>query len=218
MLRPFRLLMVATLAFGVYMVFFAVPDNVRDDAAFDPAEVARHEVEAWKAAEGNQEFAIYPSVALMLREQHRFSWFRAAQASYYLSRAMYEFTDMTNRFERVMPDLEDAAAVERAWKNAEFNAGAVARAQLNGWITSRAPNPGDPNEVARITAEDYALRYGLPPGDFMATAGYRADATRVLQHTPADPDWVTIEKLLTESYRALQAALEQGRARRNASR
>jgi hypothetical protein len=52
----------------------------------------------------------------------------------------------------------------------------------------------------------------------MATAGYRADATRVLQHTPADPDWATIEKLLTESYRALQAALEQGRARRNVSR
>jgi hypothetical protein len=218
MLRPFRLLMLATLAFGAYVIFFAVPDRVRDDAAFNPAEVARYEVEAWKAADGNQEFAIYPSVALMLREQHRFSWFRAAQASYYLSRAIYEFTDMTNRFERVMPDLEGAAAVERAWKNLDFNTGAAARAQLNGWATSKAPNPGDPNEVAAIIAEDYSLRYGLPPGDFMAAAGYRGDASRLRYHTPVDPDWTAIERLLTESYRALQAALEQGRARRHTER
>ena len=210
--------MVATLAFGAYLFFFAVPENVRDDAAFDPAVVARHEVEAWKAAEANQEFAIYPSVALMLREQHRFSWFRAAQASYYLSRAMYEFTDMTNRFERVMPDLEGAAAVERAWKNAEFNSGAVARAQLNGWAASKAPNQGDPGVTAGIIAEEYALRYGLPAGEFLAAAGYRGEATRLLQHTSADPDWVTMEKLLTESYRALQAALEQGRPHRDVSR
>jgi hypothetical protein len=210
--------MLATLAFGVYYFFFAVPGNVKDDTAFEPAQVAHYEVEAWKSAAGNQEFAIYPSVALMLREQHRFSWFRAMQASYYLSRAMYEFADMTNRFERVMPDLEAAAAVERAWKNADFNAGAVARAQLNGWVTTKAPNPGDPNGVAGIIAQDYALRYNLPPGDFMAAAGYRGDAARVLQHTPVDPDWLTIEKLLTESYQALQSALVQGRARRNVGR
>jgi hypothetical protein len=52
----------------------------------------------------------------------------------------------------------------------------------------------------------------------MAAAGYRGDASRLRYHTPVDPDWTAIERLLTESYRALQAALEQGRARRHTER
>jgi hypothetical protein len=84
-------------------------------------------------------------------------------------------------------------------------------------MASKAVNQADPAVDAGIIAEDYALRYGLPAGDFMAAAGYRSEASRLLRHTPVDPDWVTIEKLLTESYRALQAALEQGRTRRYVS-
>jgi hypothetical protein len=209
MLRPFRLLMLATLAFGIYMGFFAVPGSQPGLAAFDPETVAKHETDVWRSAEAGEEFAIFPSLTLKLREQHRYSWFRAAQASYFLSRATYQFVGMTNRFERVLPDLERAAAVERAWRDAEFDPAAAARAQLTWWVTAKVPNLSQTDDIAALVAEDYAVRYGRPAGDFLAAARYQAEAARVREQSEADPDWPGIEKLLIESYRALQATLEQ---------
>jgi hypothetical protein len=218
MLRPVRLVMLAALGLLVYMGFYSVPGSNASESAFDPDTMASHEVAVWQAALAHNEYAAYTNVALMQRELHRFSWFRAAQSSYHLARAVTQFVNMTNRYERVMPDLVASATIEKEYKDATFDPQAVARAELNWWITNKNPNLGSTDDVAALMAEDYALRYNARMGSFLAAARYRAEAVKLRDQGKVDPDWDSIRKLLAESYRAMKLALEQGRNRRVATR
>jgi hypothetical protein len=218
MLRPVRLVLLAALALLVYMGFFAVPGSNPSETAFDPDLTANHEVALWQAAAAHDEFSAYVSVALFQRELHRYSWFRAAQSSYYLARAVTQFTTMTNRFERVLPDLEEAAKIEKDYKGASFDSKAAARAQLNWWVTNKNSALGTTDDVAVLMAEEYAIRYNARMGNFLGATRYRAEASKVRDQAKVDPDWDTIRKLLAESYRALRVGLEQGRNRRAAER
>ena len=146
----------------------------------------------------------------MQREQHRYTWFRAVQSSYYLSRATVQFVNMNNRFERTMQDLTEAAAIEKAYTGADFNPGDAARAQLNWWVTNKKPDLGSTDAVAALMAEELGIRYGLPAGNFFAAARYRAEAAQMRDRSKVDPDWDTIRKLLAESYRAMRLAARTG--------
>ena len=218
MLRPARLFTLGLLALLGYMGFYAVPGDNRSRTAFDPDVLAEKEVAIWQAAVEHQEWAAYVNTALMQREQHRYTWFRAVQTSYYLSRATVQFVSMNNRFERTMEDLVEAAAIEKAYTGADFNPGDAARAQLNWWVTNKKPDLGSTDVVAALMAEELGIRYGLPAGNFFPAARYRAEACKVRDLSKVDPEWDTVRKLLAESYRAMRLALEQGRPRRVAVR
>ena len=86
-----RLLMAVVIGLLVYTAFFAVPPGARADGQFDPDKVAASELAVWKSAQAQDEFAVYTNLVLMLREQYRYSWFRAAQAGFYLARATTTF-------------------------------------------------------------------------------------------------------------------------------
>jgi hypothetical protein len=217
MLRPGRLVMLGLIALIGYMGFYAIPGDNPSRAAFDPDFMAKQEVSLWQAAREHQEWGAYVSTALMQREQHRYTWFRAVQSSYYLSRATVSFVTMTNRFERTMEDLTEAAAIEKAYTKAEFDPAVAARAQLNWWVTNKKQDLGTTDDVASLMAEEYGIRYGIPPGHFHVAARYRAEASKIRDEAKVDPDWDTIRKLLAESYRAMRLAIEQGRPRRAAS-
>lgn len=216
MLRPFRLLALAGLVALIYFGFFAIPGGARDDTAFDPDTLANREVEAWQAAKSRDDFATYIAVVQMLREQQRYNWFHALQAGYYLSEATGEFEGLSTRFERVLPDLETAATIERDWRNASYEPEKVARAQLNWWVTLKQPNLSTRADVPHLVAEDYGLRYGADAGEFEEAASFRAEAVKMREATKIDPDWPTIAKLLSKSNRALKVAIE--RAHRIAAR
>jgi len=216
MFRPFRLLVLGGLVALIYFGFFAIPGGARDDTAFDPDTLAEREVEVWKAAKAKDDFATYIGVVQMLREQQRYNWFHAIQAGYYLSEATGEFEGLSTRFERVLPNLEAAATIERDWRNASYQPEKVARAQLNWWVTLRQPNLSSRADVPRLVAEDYGLRYGADAGEFDEAATFRAEAVKLREATKIDPDWPTITKLLAKSNRALRTAIE--RAHRNATR
>jgi hypothetical protein len=205
-----RLLGLAVLGTLVYLVFYATPPGLRAEGRFDPEVVAEHEVAAWKALKGREEFGVYLNLMLALREHNRYSWFRAAEAAYHLGRATTAFEDMTTRYERALPDLEAAAAVEKAWTNTSSDPVAVARAQLTWWVTARMPSAGGVERVAPLVAEEYELRYRIPAGRMMDAAMRRAQATEMYTIGP-DPDWEGITLVLTESYRSLQRVLSQPR-------
>jgi hypothetical protein len=209
---PGRLVFAAVLAGCVYFGFFAVPPGPRAEGQFDPARLASSEVELWKAARGHEEFGVYMSLVSVLREQHRYSWFRAAQASYYLGRATTAFVDMRGRYEHLLPDLEDAATIERDWMQASFDPTAVARAQLTWWVTRRMPNLNSVDQIAPLIADDYALRYDVPARLVMDAAQRRATALNLAETGGLDPDWATVTSLLTESNRALQQGLSRAHA------
>jgi hypothetical protein len=212
MLRPFRLLMLAALAALVYAGFFWVPTHPAPDGAFDAGPVATHEAAAWQAVRARQDFAVYFNFVQMLRERHRYTWFRALESGFYLSRATNTFAGLHTRYERVLPDLETVAGIEKAWHKASFDPVAVARAELNWWVTRRMQNLNTVDQIAALIAEELALRYPRAGGGVVDATNLRAQAVKLLDEGGVDPDWPTITKLLTQSYRALGGALSPARA------
>jgi len=219
MFRPFRLVTIGALALAIYAGFFALPGGGRTPSGtYDADQVANYEVEAWKAAKVHNEFSVFLNMVLLLREQHQFTWFRAVQEGYYGAKALNVFSDMTGRYERIMPDLEDAADVERAAKGLSFDPAAVARAQLNWMVTARLPDLNATDQVAAMMAEDYGLRYGVRPDQVFAAAAPRAEAFKMWMAPSVEPDYPTINKLLIESHRTLRLSLQRARAPRPSQR
>jgi hypothetical protein len=207
MLRPFRLIMLAALALGTYVGFFQIPDDKPAVWDFDPAIVAKRELEAWQAGRANEEFGAFMAHVFQMRELHRYTWFRAGQTGLDMAKTSLLFADLRGRYERVLPNLEAVATVEKNWKGAAFDPAAVARAQLNWMVTARMPNLNDLNEISSQMAEDYGLRYGMRSDQLFAAAAPRAEAFKTLITSEVDPDWASILALLEQSYTALQRAL-----------
>ena len=218
MLRPFRILVLGGLALFIYSAFYALPTDDATAGMFDADKVANYEVEMWKAARVHSEFSIFLNATMMLREQHRLTWFRAAQEGYSLSRALNLFVELNSKYERVLPDLTDAAAAERAAHDLKFDPAAVARAQLTWMVTARMPNLNDTDSVAGLMAEDYGLRFRVRPDQVVAATTPRADAFKIWLAPGIEPDYTTISKLLIESHRALRLGLERARAPRSSLR
>jgi hypothetical protein len=208
MFRPGRLLTLGILAFLVYAGFFAVPGNAPGPADFDPEAVAGHEAAAWQAAMVREEFSVFVSCVLYQRELHRMSWFRAFESGMALSKAVSQVPHMTSRFERVMPQLEEVAEVERTWKGAEFDPVAVARFQTN-WIlmTRNSQQANNAQRAISEMAEELGLRFGLSSGYMQAVAADRAGAFRSVLARDASPDWPQVTRQLTRSYTTLKTTL-----------
>lgn len=210
MLRPFRLVMLAMLAAVVYGGFFWIPTAATPDGAFDAGRVAAFEAAAWQSARARQDFAVYANLVQMLREQHRYSWFRAMQSGFYLARATTTYSSMQaqSRFDRLLPDLKTAADIEKAWTKASFDPAEVAQAQVNWWaIRRRRDSTAD--RIGALIAEEYAVRYPRAGGRATDAAHLRAQAIKLVDESGVDPDWPSITEALTNSYRALGAAISQ---------
>jgi hypothetical protein len=210
MLRPFRLVMLAMLAAVVYGGFFWVPTAAAPDGAFDASRVAAFEAAAWQSARARQDFAVYANLVQMLREQHRYSWFRAMQSGFYLARATTTYSSMQaqSRFDRLLPDLTAAADIEKAWTKASFDSAEVAQAQVNWWaIRRRRDSTAD--RIGTLIAEEYAVRYPRAGGRATDAAHLRAQAIKLVDESGVDPDWPSITEALTNSYRALGTAISQ---------
>jgi hypothetical protein len=216
MFRPFRLLVLGALALFVYAAFFAVPDNKPDVDAFDADAVANYELEMWKAAKVHSELSIFLNSTMMLRDLNRMTWYRSAQEGYSASRALNGFVFLTAKYERVIPDLEDALDVEKTVKQLTFDTPAVARTQLDWLVSARLKNSDD-NEtghLASLMAEEYGARFHLRPDQVYAATAPRAEAYKTWILGGPDPDYTTIGKLLVESYRNLKIVLQRARAPR----
>lgn len=211
MFRPFRLIMLAALALVVYAGFFQVPDSKPGVGDFDPLVVTEHEIEAWQAAKAHEEVGTFIAHVLQMRELHRYSWFRAAQTGLDMGRSTSRFVDLRGRYERVLPNLEAVAMVEKEWKQASFDPAVVARTQLNWMVTARMPDLNDTNDIAAQMAEEYALRYGMRSDQMFTAAASRAQAFKLMITSTTDPDWAEISKLVEESYVALKKTLQAPR-------
>lgn len=214
MFRPFRLIMLALLALGVYAGFFQVPSDKPGVAEFDPVVVAKREVEAWQAARAHEEVGAFVAHVLQARELHRYSWFRAVQVGLDMARTTTRFVDLRARYERVLPNLEAVAEVEKGWKKLDYTSADVARMQLNWMVTARLPDLNDTNEIASQMAEEYGMRYGMRSDQMFTPAASRAQAFKLMITSTTDPDWPGITELLIESYASLQKTLQGSRTGR----
>jgi hypothetical protein len=198
--------MLAGLAAIVYAGFFWVPPAAGPDGVYDASRVAAHEVAGWQSLKARQDFAVYLNLVRMLREQHRYTWFRALESGFYLARATTTFANLNSRYERVLPDLESVANIEKAWTNAPFDPSAAAQAQLSWWVARRRKDLNTVDRIGSQIADEYALRYPRARGTGEA-AHLHAQAVKLFDESGVDPDWRAMTQLLTQSYRALGVAI-----------
>lgn len=207
MFSPGRLVTLGILALLVYLGFYAVPTSGPGAADFQPEVVARYEAAAWQAARQRNELPTIVNSILYQRELHRLSWFRAVESGLPMARSLQQFQLMLNRFERVLPQLEQVASIEQQWKDASFDPAQVARAQLNWMVMARnAAHAGNARQSVTEMAHEYSLRFGLQPGLASGAAADRALAFQLVMRD-AEPDWDQLRELLARAYGSLQAAL-----------
>jgi len=209
MFRPGRLFTFAILGAIVYFGFFSVPPGPRAADAFDPDELAKYEVAAWKAQKEKAVYTLFTSLAQFSREQNRYPWWKAGMVGFDLSRATSEFEEMRGRYERVLPDLEEAATIQKEWLNADFDPAEVARAQLNWWVQRRMPNLNSNDQIGEQMSQEYALRYEVTPDRVIGAAILRAQALEVRDEPTDKTNWPLVLRLLKESYRSLKAGLKR---------
>jgi hypothetical protein len=189
-------------------VFFATPPGPRSLRVFDPDRTAALELDMWKAYYAKEKFRLFKDLVTMLHEQNRYPWFKSVKAGFYLARAAATFGDATGDYERVLPDLERAYEIEKAWVNAGFDPKAVARAELAWWVARRIPGQNSAEQVGRLIAEENALLYEVPVERVLEASTLRAKAGRLRDDGGEQADWATVSNLLVESYRKLHAAVQ----------
>src|SRR5499425_1858276 len=157
---------IATAIVLAFVLAFALtpPRGVRSIRQFNPTRLADLEVRMWQAYYAKERSRLFLLLVTLLREQYHYSWATATVEGFHLARAAATFGDAKGGYDVVLPDLEAAYAKAKAWTGANFDANAVARAELAWWVARRQPGQNSPEQVGRLIAEEYALLYDTSPG------------------------------------------------------
>ena len=174
---------------------------------FNAVRLADLEVRMWQAYYDKERVRLFGLLVTLLHEQYHFSWATATLQGFHLARAAATFGDLKTDYDVVLPDLEAAYDKIRSWTGANFDARAVARAELAWWVARRIPGQNSPEHVGQLIAQEYALLYETSPENMTAAALLRAEAGALRDAQAGHPDWIRIARLLQESYRELAQAL-----------
>lgn len=196
-----RLFWLVTLSAVGYFGFLSVPPGPKEPGAFDPDKLGQLHYEVYKAYDSGADFGLFMGYTKMLREQNKYSWFRAADAGFHMARVMSGFRNVKSHYEQLLPDLEYVYTIERDWLGATFDPKQVAQAELNAYISVKEQLPNQQDMVAQALAQRDALRFNTSPSATLGPAALfaRAEAMR----DEPDTDWPTVLSLLTDASRAL---------------
>ena len=189
-------------------LLFIPPSGPRSMARFDPDRTAALELDMWQVYYAKQNLRLFRDLVTLQHEQYHYPWGKAIRASFHLARAAATFGNAHGDYERVLPDLERAYAIERDWMHAGFDPQSVARAELAWWVARRDPAQLDPQNVGRLIAEENAQLYAVPSERVLEASVLRARAGRLRDEGGERADWAAVASLLRESYRSLHAAVQ----------
>jgi hypothetical protein len=198
----------ALVAIGGYAVFSA-PAGPRTLRQFEPARLADLELRMWQAYYAKENVRLFALLVTMLREQYRYSWATATREAFHLARAAATFGNARSDYEQVLPDLEAGYTIAQEWLGARFDPRAVARAELAWWVARRIPGQDSPEHVGDLIADSYALLYETSADRVRKSGRLRAQAGALRDAQASAPDWVTIGRLLNQSYVALHDAVTE---------
>jgi len=183
------------------------PRGARSMREFNPPRLADLEVRMWQAYYAKERLRLFGLLVTMLHEQYHYSWATATLEGFHLARAAATFGDLRGGYDVVLPDLEAAYAKAKSWTQAEFDPGAVARAELAWWVARRVPGQNSAEQIGGLIADEYALLYETSRARVEAAALLRAQAAALRDAQAGRPDWDRIGRLLLQSYSELRSAL-----------
>ena len=183
------------------------PRGARSMREFNPPRLADLEVRMWQAYYAKERLRLFGLLVTMLHEQYHYSWATATLEGFHLARAAATFGDLRGGYDVVLPDLEAAYAKAKSWTQAEFDPGAVARAELAWWVARRVPGQNSAEQIGGLIADECALLYETSRARVEAAALLRAQAAALRDAQAGRPDWDRIGRLLLQSYSELRSAL-----------
>jgi hypothetical protein len=195
------------MAIAAYGLFVHTPPGPRSLREFNPDRIAGLEVGMWRAYYEKENVRLFMLLTVMLREQRRYPWAKAATEGFYLARPAARFARMTGEYEALLPDLERAYTIAKDWTGAAYDPSAVARAELAWWVARRDPASDGAENVGRLIAELYSTMYEVPVERVAAAGRLRAEAAELRDRGGQQADWATVSNLLQRSFRELHAAL-----------
>lgn len=213
MLRPSRLIALALLGALTYIVFFSVPAAEPDGTAFDPIKVAALEEAVLRADHAKETVGLFLGLAKRLREEHKYTWFRAVDVAFHRTRAMLAFRNARVHYDIVLPDVERTYIVDRDWRGVDYDTTAAAQAEIEAWMTRRRPEINTPDLVSSLLAKADGIRFSTSQETLRGAALERVRALDLRDEGGASPDWSSIRRALTESYRVRQQVLQRQRKR-----
>ena len=166
----------------------------------------------WQAYYAKQRVRLFGLLIVTLREQYHFSWATATATGFRFAKAAATFGDATGDYDRVLPDLERGFSTVKSHSDARFDPASVARAELAWWVARRIPGRNAPEQVGSLMADDYAQIYGVSPDTVLRAAVLRSQAGALRDAAAEHPDWVSIRRLLTDSYRDLHTSVNAVRS------
>jgi hypothetical protein len=211
MLTPSRLVLLLVLGLLTYIVFFSVPVGHPGAAAFDPARLASLEQAVMQAEYERHSVRLFFSIVAKLREEQRYTWFRAADAGFHRTRAILSSRSARVHYDIVLPDLVRAYEIEREWRGVEFDATAAAKAELDSWMARRRIEINTPDYVSGLMAESDAIRYNASHDQMRGAALAKLRALELRDNGGGSPDWNAIRVALIESYRIVHQILRPKR-------
>jgi hypothetical protein len=174
----------------------------------------------WKAYYRREPARLFGLLVLALREQAHVRWPRALVAAIWLTRGAVRFARMTDDYDRVLPDIARGYRLLKLDKNLDLEA--VAAGELRWWTVRRELGLSSGQAAGDAIARLYSALYGLPLESVAEAGRLRGQAAEARDRgSAADPDgpmaagstyWPQVARLLRDSYRSLDYALEIARA------
>ena len=211
MLKPSRWFGLLILGFLTYIVFFSVPPGSPRAGTFDPATLGALELAVFQAEHEKHSVRLFVNIVAKLREEQRYTWFRAADAGFHRTRAILSSRSARVHYDIVLPDLVRAYEIERDWRGVDFDAEAVARAELDSWMARRRTEVNTPDYVSGLMAESDAIRYNASHDQMRSAALMRLRAIELRESGGSSPDWNAIRVALIDSYRIVHQILRPRR-------
>jgi hypothetical protein len=183
--------------------------------AFDPDQLARLELRAWKAYYRRQPARLFGLLVMANREQAHVSWPRAVGGAFYFARGAAAFGRSTTDYERFLPDI--VRGYRTLGLPPDVDALEVARRELRWWVVRREIGLAAGDAAGSAITALYSALYKVPESDVAEAGRLRGQAAEIRDRgaasDPAGPTgagaayWPKVARLLRDSYRSLHAAL-----------
>ena len=179
---------------------------------FDPAVVAGAETRMWQDYYSGQGREMGLEMIALMREQFGVSLKTAYEVVEPMARGAMEFHAGRGDYEeQILPKLETSYARLGEACAKDWDAKALARAELAWWVARRTPGEDSPEQVGALIANLYALMYGSTNPDIERAGLLRAQAATLRDAGEPNADWPGVEALLVDSYTALHQGIQAGR-------
>lgn len=184
-------------------------------AIVDPKELAKKEIEVWKAYYKKDRVDMGENIAQMLKAQYEIERERDAQrVGQKFVVALTKFSSLPMNTtdiqydEEVKPLLREAYQTLKEATHASWDADEVASADLAWWVARRRNSTSDPRIVGDKIAHLYGLLYGKKEEIVLKEAGYRRaeaalDRDLCQDEWKRQPDWDFLSYKLAKSYEQL---------------